>query len=266
MEAAVALGIEHEGGVTVQRVGQRDAITGRLACLACKQIVRRAVERPHKRRLRAAQCPQQRDAVGIGAVGHGGELVAQALQLVGDGGALAAAERAVASIHHELAGFLHQADGVAHGGFRLGNRVALVFQRALLGLDAADAGQRAFGLGGRHGVVAGTHHTLARGQVLLQVDERRLPRRHVADGVVIHVGRANAKDRIAHVRLLRSASEAASSAQVLDQRVKDTLRNLQHLGRCLVGLLVLQQLGGFFVQVHARHRRAIVFQVHRNRL
>ena len=34
-------------------------------------------------------------------------------------------------------------------------------ERALLGLDAADAGQRAFSLGGRNGVVAGTHHTLA---------------------------------------------------------------------------------------------------------
>jgi hypothetical protein len=50
------------------------------------------------------------------------------LQLVGNGGAIVAVDSAVASTHHELAGFLHQADGVAHGGFRLGNRVALVFQ------------------------------------------------------------------------------------------------------------------------------------------
>jgi hypothetical protein len=42
-----------------------------------------------------------------------------------------------------------------------------------------------------------------------------------------------------------------STAQVLNQCVENVLRNLDHFGRCLVGLLVLQQIGRFFIQIDA---------------
>src|SRR6218665_3014003 len=44
-------------------------------------------------------------------------------------------------------------------------------QCALVALNARQAVERAFGLRGGHRVVAGPHHALARGQVLLQVGQ-----------------------------------------------------------------------------------------------
>jgi hypothetical protein len=56
------------------------------------------------------------------------------------------------------------------------------FQRALLGLNAGDAGERALGLGGGHRVVAGAHHALARGQVVLQAHQAGMALTQVAQG------------------------------------------------------------------------------------
>ena len=47
----------------------------------------------------------------------------------------------------------------------------------------------------------------------------------------------------------------------LNQGVKNTLRDLNHFCRGLIGLLKLQQFGRFFVQIHTRDSGAVLFQI-----
>ncbi len=260
---AVALGLEHEGGFAVQRHRQRGGGTRGLPGQPGEAVVGAARLRAQEGRQRAAQRTQQRQAVRVLAVDHVGQLLAQALHLVHDGLAVFGLERAATRTHDELAQFLHDVHGLAERGFGLGDGVARVLQRPLLALHARDARDRALGLGGRHRIVARAHHALAGRQVFLQVGERGLALRQVAQCVFVLVGAGGAVEGTHGV--LRwaggDAARAASAAHRLDQVVENALRDLQHLGRGLVGLLVLDQLGGFLVQVHARHGGAVALEV-----
>ena len=160
---------------------------------------------------------EQRNAVGVLAVDHLGELLTQALQLVGVGLAVFGFERAAARGHHDLAHVLHQLHGVAQRRFGLGHGVALHFKRALLGLDACDAGERALGLGGGHRVVAGAHHALARGQVVLQAHQAGMALTQVAQGVVVHVRGTDAHECVAHV-----SAPCAGQRPMLEIRLSKT--------------------------------------------
>src|SRR6218665_808039 len=197
----VAPGVEHEGRVAVQRCGNARPGAGALAGLAGKAVVGGAAQRPGKGRLRAAQRAEQRNAVGVLAVGHLQQLLAQTLQLVGDGCAVFGLEAGVAGADHQCAKVLQQVDGIAQRGFAQRDGVALGGQCALVALNARQAVERAFGLRGGHRVVAGPHHALARGQVLLQVGQLALARAQVAQRAVVHIGRAKAGNVIAHVDL-----------------------------------------------------------------
>ena len=190
----VTLRVEHEGRVAVERERHGYAAAGALAGQAVELVVGVARERPEEGRQRAAQCPQQRNAVGVLAVDHLGELLAQALQLVGVGLTVLRLERAAAGGHHDLAHVLHQLHGIAQRRFGLGHGIALHFKRTLFGLDAIDARERALGLRGGHGVVAGTYHALAGGQVFLQARQDVLAHIQVLARVVVRVGRAHAVD------------------------------------------------------------------------
>jgi hypothetical protein len=185
--------------MAVQDAGDVGAGAAGLAGQAVEGVVGRGQQRPQEGLERAAQRAQQRLAVGVLAVDDLGELVAQALDLVGlDLLVFGALEGAIARAHHQSADLLHQVHGVAQRGFGLRDGVALRVQRALLGLDAADACERALGLRGGHGIVARAHHPLARGHVLLQSRQRRLPCLQVAHGAVVHVGRAHAVEGAGH--------------------------------------------------------------------
>ena len=201
MVHAVALRAEHESSVAVERQGDRNVVAGRLPGQSVKGVVGRWRLWAQKRRQCAAQPVEQGQAVGVFAVGHTQQLLAQAQDLVGNRAAVGRCVGAVARIDHELANILHQGDGVAQRAFGLGHGIALHFKGALLGLDAGDAGERAFGLRGGHRVIAGAHHTLARGEVFLQPHQARLAFAQVAQGVVVHVGGANPGQCVAHVEL-----------------------------------------------------------------
>jgi hypothetical protein len=51
--------------------------------------------------------------------------------------------------------------------------------------------------------------------------------------------------------MVRAPAGPDSAAQVLDERIKNILRDLDHLGGRLVGLLVLQEARCLFVQIFA---------------
>ena len=64
---------------------------------------------------------------------------------------------------------------------------------------------------------------------------------------------------------MRAPAGPDSAAQVLDERIKNILRDLDHLGRSLVGLLVLQEARCLFVQIDAGHTSAIALDISGNR-
>jgi hypothetical protein len=139
------------------------------------------------------------------------------LDLLGNGLAVIGGQRAAARLDHEFAHFLHQVDGIAQRAFGLGDGIALHFQGALLGLDAGDARERALGLSGGHRVVAGAHHALARGQVVLQAHQAGMALTQVAQGVVVHVRGADAHECVAHV-----SAPCAGQRPMLEIRLSKT--------------------------------------------
>ena len=87
-------------------------------------------------------------------------------------------------------------------------------------------------------------------EVFLQIGQGGLARLQVAQRVVVAVGGAKpAETGSCH----GADSCRALVAQLPNDGVENGLCDLDHFGRCLVGLLVLQQVGGLFVKVDAGH-------------
>ena len=205
--------------------------------------------RAHKGRERTGQGAKQGLSVGVLAVGQSKNLVAQSLKFCGNDDALGHCVYSTTRTHDQFPKTLHHIVDVAQRAFRLGNRVFLGVQCALVCLYAVDAGQCTLGLGGCGRVVAGGVDAFARCQVLLQIAQRGLTRHEIGAGVVVGVGTAQACKRgCGHVF---SPAGAELSAQSLHQGIKNTLCNLDHFCGGLVSLLILQQLGRFFVQIDA---------------
>ena len=141
------------------------------------------------------QPAKQRQAVAVHAVGVFGNLLAQAGQLLHQGVALHLVVHAAAGIDHQGAEGLQGIHGFAQRRFAVFDRGFLRIQPALVTGNALQAVAGALGLGGGHGVVAGTNHAHAGRGVLHLAGQLVLLAVDVVDGAVVHIGRTQAGNR-----------------------------------------------------------------------